>query len=342
MNFTGVNAGTISFDAAQLAYSSGNRLTTLRLYYGTDGNTFTELTGTNLPFVATNNVPSSATISVALPAAFNNSPSARLRFYCHNGPTGGSTGSRPKITVDNVTVTATNAVAPITGLLNMCEGFTSTLSSTTSEGTWSSSTTGTATVDGSGVVTGVTAGTTIISYTAGGCSATAAVTVNALPAAITGGTSVCIGNTTLMSNTTTGGTWSSSTTGTATIDASGLVTGVSAGSATITYTLATGCYTTANVNVISCPTNIDMIADWDKTISIFPNPSKGEFQVVVPPIGAPTEITITDMAGRMIEHNIYAGKENINYALKVNAGCYTIKITAGNKVYRQVLVITGE
>lgn len=239
-------------------------------------------------------------------------------------------------------ITVNPAVPAITGTTSVCAGATTTLANTTAGGTWSSSTTGTATVDGSGVVTGVAAGTTTISYTAGGCSATAAVTVNALPAAITGSTSVCIGNTTLMSNTTAGGTWSSSTTGTATIDASGLVTGVSAGSATVTYTLATGCYTIANVTVISCPTNIDMIANGDKTISIFPNPSNGVFQVVVPPIGAPTEITITDMAGRIIEHNIYTGKENIKYALKVNAGCYTMKVTAGNKVYKQVLVITGE
>ncbi len=239
-------------------------------------------------------------------------------------------------------ITVNPAVPAITGTTSVCAGATTTLSNTTTGGSWSSSTTGTATVDGSGVVTGVTAGTTTISYTAGGCSATAAVTVNALPAAITGSTSVCIGNTTLMSNTTAGGTWSSSTTGTATIDASGLVAGISAGSATITYTLASGCYTTANVNVISCPTNIDMIADGDKTITIFPNPSNGEFEVVLPAIAAPTEITISDISGKIIESTAYAGKDNIRYSLKVNAGCYVIKVTAGNKTYRKVLIITGQ
>src|SRR5258706_9437675 len=40
-----------------------------------------------------------------LPVAFNNSATARLRFYCHNG-TGGTTGSRPKISIDNLMVTA--------------------------------------------------------------------------------------------------------------------------------------------------------------------------------------------------------------------------------------------
>ncbi|HLO38339.1 MAG TPA: Ig-like domain-containing protein, partial [Lacibacter sp.] len=43
--------------------------------------------------------------TVDLPDAFNNNPNARLRFYYHNG-SGGTTGSRPKISIDNLTVTA--------------------------------------------------------------------------------------------------------------------------------------------------------------------------------------------------------------------------------------------
>jgi hypothetical protein len=42
--------------------------------------------------------------SIALPASFSNSATARLRFYYHNG-TGGTTGSRPKISIDNLIVT---------------------------------------------------------------------------------------------------------------------------------------------------------------------------------------------------------------------------------------------
>ena len=54
-----------------------------------------------------NGVPATGTVSaVALPAAFNNNAGARLRFYYHNG-TGGTTGNRPKLGLDNLTVTAT-------------------------------------------------------------------------------------------------------------------------------------------------------------------------------------------------------------------------------------------
>jgi hypothetical protein len=108
MDFTGVNAGTLSFDWASINNSTGDRKGSLRVYYSTNGTTFTELTGAAVLNI-TNNSPTSGSITtVALPAAFNNSATARLRFYYYNG-TGGTTGSRPKISIDNLAVTATPA-----------------------------------------------------------------------------------------------------------------------------------------------------------------------------------------------------------------------------------------
>ncbi len=57
---------------------------------------------------------------------------------------------------------------------------------------------------------------------------------------ITGLTSVCTGSTISLANATTGGTWSSSNNSIATINQSGLVTGLSSGNATITYTIGQG------------------------------------------------------------------------------------------------------
>lgn len=54
---------------------------------------------------------------------------------------------------------------------------------------------------------------------------------------ITGESIVNFGVTTTLTNVLNGGTWSSSTTGVATVDASGVVTGISAGTATISYTI---------------------------------------------------------------------------------------------------------
>ena len=118
LNFTGKNAGTLTFDAATVFNSTGNRNSILKVFYSTNGTTFTELTGTNLPYTATNNVAGSASVSVVLPAVFNNSSTARLRFYQHSttafvGASG--SGSQAKISIDNIAVTGLSAGPFISG-----------------------------------------------------------------------------------------------------------------------------------------------------------------------------------------------------------------------------------
>lgn len=107
LDFTGRNAGSLTFDAATVFNQTGNRAGTLRVYYALNGSTWTELTGTDLPFSANNNVAKSSTVQITLPAAINNEPTVKLRFYYHNGGSATSpTGSRPKISIDNVNITA--------------------------------------------------------------------------------------------------------------------------------------------------------------------------------------------------------------------------------------------
>jgi trimeric autotransporter adhesin len=147
------------------------------------------------------------------------------------------------------TVNAT--VAAITGTLTVCPGATTALSSATSGGTWSSSNASRATIGaGTGIVTGVSGGTVTISYTvSAGCSQTAVVTVNTSPGAITGTASMCVGLTTALSSSPGGGTWSSASPATASITSGGVVTGVIAGNATISYQNASGCVATRLVTV---------------------------------------------------------------------------------------------
>lgn len=107
---------------------------------------------------------------------------------------------------DQVLVTVNTqipTVAPISGSNTVCEGATLNLTNTTSGGTWSSSNTNIATVNSSGVVTGVLAGTVNISYTftdVNGCSNSAvkSITVNPTPNAtitVTGSLNICPGQT---------------------------------------------------------------------------------------------------------------------------------------------------
>jgi hypothetical protein len=123
LNFTGRKAGTLSFDAATVNNSTGDRVSTLRIFASTNGGDWAEVTGGGLPFLSTNNVVGSASVSVSLPSSLDNAAQARLRFYVHNG-SGGTGGSRPKISIDNVAVTSTDGsgVAPTITSTNAFSG----------------------------------------------------------------------------------------------------------------------------------------------------------------------------------------------------------------------------
>ncbi|PZX64712.1 putative Ig domain-containing protein, partial [Hydrotalea sandarakina] len=83
-------------------------------------------------------------------------------------------------------------------------------------------------------------------------AAPAIITVNPLPAVanITGPNTVQKGNTITLNNSTNGGTWSSSNNSIATVNSSGLVTGVAEGNVTITYTYNNGtCTNSSSLNI---------------------------------------------------------------------------------------------
>ena len=159
--------------------------------------------------------------------------------------------------INTEVVTVNTTPTPITGTTNVCVGLTTTLNSTPAGGTWISSSANAGAGFTTGVITGVTAGTAIITYSLGtGCQATTPVTVNPNPTTITGTTNVCVGLTTTLNSTPAGGTWGSSN-GNATINSvTGIVTGSIAGTSMITYTLSTGCIITTPVTVNPNPTNI--------------------------------------------------------------------------------------
>jgi hypothetical protein len=113
LNFTGRTAGTLSFDWAAVGNSTGNRASSLRVYTSTDGTAWSELTGAAVLNLSNNVAAAGSVIAVALPPSFDGVATARVRFYECNG-TGGSTGSRAKIAIDNVAVTAGNNPPMIT------------------------------------------------------------------------------------------------------------------------------------------------------------------------------------------------------------------------------------
>ena len=163
--------------------------------------------------------------------------------------------------ITTVNILALPAVTPVNGASNVCIGQITTLTDATSAGTWSSGAPGIASVDALGNVTGVSAGTAVISYTetntCGSAVATLTMTVSAAPviAAITGSTTICVGQTSPLSDATPSGVWGSGAPGTASVSAAGVVTGIAVGSAIINYTVtnAAGCVSNAftTVNIVN-------------------------------------------------------------------------------------------
>ncbi|NRA13371.1 MAG: Ig-like domain-containing protein, partial [Crocinitomicaceae bacterium] len=152
-----------------------------------------------------------------------------------------------------------NGLPTISGNAPICA--TSTLQLTGSgvpDGTtpWTSSNTGVATVDNTGLVTAVAGGSTTITYLdVNGCQITDVIVVNDLPT-ISGNAAICIvAPLQLTGSGTANGTtpWTSSNLAVATVDNTGLVTGVSGGTTTITYTDINGCQVTELITVNATP-----------------------------------------------------------------------------------------
>ncbi|MDR2126455.1 MAG: Ig-like domain-containing protein [Prevotellaceae bacterium] len=157
-----------------------------------------------------------------------------------------------------VTVNALPSVS-ITGANSVCVSQTTQLTGAPSGGTWNSLNPLIATVDSDGLVSGISAGSVTIRYIVGSgtCidSADVTVIVNTLPVvSITGSNSVCVSQMTQLTGAPSGGTWKSLNPLIATVDSDGLVSGISAGSVTIRYTVGSGtCIDSADVSVTIHP-----------------------------------------------------------------------------------------
>ena len=158
----------------------------------------------------------------------------------------------------STTVTVDPAPAPITGPTSMCNTVfpTVTLTSATPGGVWSSGTSSVASIgSSSGVITAGSVGTSIVSYTAAGCSSTLLFTVNPLPAPIVAPAQLCHGLTTTATCSTPGGVWSSNVPSQITVGSlTGICTGVGfSGASNIIYTLPTGCSSLTFMSVTTPP-----------------------------------------------------------------------------------------
>lgn len=201
------------------------------------------------------------------------------------------------------------------------------------------------------------AGTYAITATASGtgCSSTmsgtATITVNPVPSVSGSSYTMMPAGTLTLTGSISGGTFSSSNTAVATIDTfTGVATGVSLGTAVVTYTLPTGCYGIRIIYVTptghkEAPAAIEEAAA-QNIFSVLPNPSKGIFFVKGALAGtadAEVAIQVTDMAGRTIYNTRATAKggtldEMVSLG-NVASGMYLINVSTdkGRQVFHMVV-----
>jgi uncharacterized protein YjdB len=241
----GPTVATVTVTATVTSLEAGDNTTLTAVASAADGTPITDVafnwTSSAASFISVNNTSGVATGVGAGPATITATASG----------VSGTAQLTGTLTLESVTVSPTtiNVEAGDTTRLSASGRNKNNISIPGAAFTWTTSTANVATVSTSGLVTGAGAGTATITATSGtksgASTATGTLTVDAVSVS-PASPSVEAGDTTRLTASATNKngiavpgavyTWSSSATGVATVSTSGLVTGVNAGSATVTAT----------------------------------------------------------------------------------------------------------
>ncbi len=213
-------------------------------------------------------------------------------------------------------------VGAISGPTNICVGTPATFSDATSGGAWTTSNAGIASIGSStGIAMGVTSGVVTLTYSVGVSFATYPITVNPMPAAISGPSVMCSGTTGSFSDITTGGTWSVVNTDVSVGAGTGIGIGISVGVDTIRYTLSTGCATSTTVTVVASPTVYSVTGGGSYCA--------GGTGVVIGLSGSQTGVTYTLFNGGTIAATATGTGSSISFGLFTAAGTYIVVANYG-------------
>jgi sugar lactone lactonase YvrE len=177
------------------------------------------------------------------------------------------------------------------------------------------------------------------------------VTILPFPAAgtISGPDSVCPGYTISLSSTVSGGVWSSSASSVATVSATGVVSGIVAGTAIISYTYTNFCGSASATRTVKVLATVPCITAVGTTtreavipISIQPNPGNGNFNVLfdVPSIAGEKVIaTVYDIVGsKVAEYTLVSGTRS-EILLDVPTGIYLFNVNVGGRNYVEKIIV---
>jgi uncharacterized protein YjdB len=171
----------------------------------------------------------------------------------------------------------------------------------------------------------VAAGTATITYSLGaGCTATEQITVNPLPAAITGSSSnVCLDATLALADATPGGVWLSGSPAIAAVSTTGVVSGVSGGVSLITYKAPSGCMVTDAITVISVApiSGVHNICAYGDTMTVSDLPGTGLYLSSL--------ATVTNLGGGLgLATGHTPGSASVTYMLP--SGCTAMAVFTVN------------
>ncbi|PQJ13050.1 hypothetical protein CJD36_004720 [Flavipsychrobacter stenotrophus] len=239
----------------------------------------------------------------------------------------------------------------ITGASSLCANQSVTLSASTTGGVWTSSAPTIASVNTTGVVHGNTAGIAIISYTVtntcGISITTDTITINPMPLAgmISGPHTVCTDSIIALSETVTGGGWSSTNISIATVNSAGNVRGMSAGTTTINYSVSNAfCSSFTNYTIIvsDCShTNVASTSAVTAAMTITPNPNNGLFIFNLTSSSQETvSVTITDITGRKIATYNLATNTPSEIILNESPGIYFLTAITNSNSFSAKIVVT--
>ncbi|HJW72844.1 MAG TPA: Ig-like domain-containing protein [Geothrix sp.] len=247
------------------------------------------------------------------------------------------------ITPSNPSI-AKGGTRQLTAMGAYSDGTSHDLSSTV---TWSSSAPGTAAVSGTGLVTGVNAGSATLTAASGNVSAQATVTVSPAtlqtlaitpsnPSIALGGTKGFTATGTFSDGSTgpVAATWTSSSLAVATIDASGTATGLAAGSTTITAafggatattTLAVSGATLTSIQIT--PSNPSVAQGSSRTLTATGTYSDGSTANLTTSATWSSAATATALVNGGIVTGVAAGSTTITATLGTLSGSTTLTVT---------------
>lgn len=223
-----------------------------------------------------------------------------------------------------------NTMPPsISGTSSICVGTEGALATAAEGGVWTSSNPAIAAIlPDTGRVTAVAVGTATMTYSSACGESYFTVTVNPYPAAITGSgdTAICVGNSVLLTNSSTGGAWSSGDTTVATVNAgTGLLHASAAGTAIITYTSAAGCAVTDTIGIMDCTTLSALSLSADD-LHIFPNPANDKLFITLPANKSGCTIEVVDATGKsIVREELQTGKACMDISMLPN-GFYLLNV----------------